>query len=111
MNYEMWLLGDYNIDFLHRDDANTVQLNRFVKKFGLSQLINGITRPNARGGSCLDLIISDCKYISDCGILNDLVSDHCSIFLSVKKKEKERKLLLKQYGIIGILMRTILVNS
>ena len=95
MNYEIWLLGDFNIDFLRRDDVNTVKLNRFVKKIGLSQVINGITRPNTKGGSCLDLIISDCKYISDSGILNDLVADHYSIFSVLKKKREIKETVIK----------------
>ena len=33
MNYEIWILGDFNADLLHRDDTNTstVQLIRLVK--------------------------------------------------------------------------------
>ena len=92
MNYEIWLLGDFNIDFSRQDDVNTVKLNRFIKNLGLSQVIDGITRPNTKGGSCIDLIITDCnyKFVSDSGILNDLIADHYSIF-SVRKKKRERK--------------------
>ena len=84
-NFEIWILGDFNIDFLRRDDNNTVKLTSFIKKLGLSQLINGITRPNVKSGSCIDLILTDCKFINENGILNDLISDHYSIYCIRKK--------------------------
>ena len=61
-NYEIWILGDFNIYLLKRDNPMTVTLSRFAKKLRLSQKINTITRPNVRGGSCIDLIMTDCLY-------------------------------------------------
>ena len=104
-NYEIWLLGDFNIDFSRRDDVNTVKLNRFIKNLDLSQVIDGITRPNTKGGSRLDLIITDCKYISDSGILNDLIADHYSILSVCKKKRERTEMVVKLYEIIGNSMR------
>ena len=63
LNYEIWLLGDFNTDLLRRDDIHSIELLRFIRQTGLKQLIEGITRPNKRGGSCIDLIMSDCIYV------------------------------------------------
>ena len=59
-NKEIWILGDFNTDLLKRDDPKSVTLLSFAKKAGLSQLIKDITRPNRNGGSCIDLIMTNC---------------------------------------------------
>ena len=43
---EIWILGDFNVDILKRDDVNVVLLQGFVKRAGLQQKIDTITRPN-----------------------------------------------------------------
>ena len=45
------------------------------------------TRPNKKGGSCIDLIMTDCIYILEYSILNDFVSDHYTL----RKKKKREK--------------------
>ena len=85
-NHEIWILGDFNIDILKRDNLMTVAINKFTKKLGLRNLINTITRPNIRGGTCIDLIMTDGIYVLDAGVLNDFISDHYSIF-SIRKKK------------------------
>ena len=62
-NYEIWIMCDLNTDILKRDNINTINFTRFMKKTGLKQLINSITRPNVRGGSCIDLIMTDSPCI------------------------------------------------
>ena len=93
-NYEIWILGDFNTDLLKRDNTQSILLNRFVKKYGLSHQIENITRPNIKGGSCLDLIMTDCPYIQESGILNDFVSDHYTVF-SIRKKQKEYREIIR----------------
>ena len=90
LNYEIWLLGDFNTDLLRRDNVHTADLVKFAKVVGLTQLINDVTRPNQRGGSCIDLIFTDCSYVIDKGILNDMIADHFSVF-AVRKKSREKK--------------------
>ena len=87
---EIWVTGDFNVDMLKRDDLKVVRISRFLKKTGLTQYMNQITRPNKKGGSCIDLIMTDCTYIKDFGILDDFVSDHFTVYI-VRKKEKEHK--------------------
>ena len=95
LDFEIWILGDFNIDMLRRDDVNTVQIMRFAKKLGLNQLIHDITRPNIRGGSCIDLIFTDSNYVLESGVLDDLVSDHYSTFC-IRKKKKEKKEMINR---------------
>ena len=88
-NYEIWIMGDLNTDLLKHDNINTINFTRFMKKTGLKQLINGITRQNVRGGSCIDLIMTDSPYVLESGILDDFVSDHYTTFC-IRKKKRER---------------------
>ena len=60
----------------------------FMKKAGLRQIIDGTTRPKRRGGSCIDLILTECTIVMDCGILNDFVSDHYTVYCTREKKKE-----------------------
>ena len=84
---EIWILGDFNVDILKRYDPKSIQLQEFVKKAGLSQKINTITRPNRGGGSCIDLILTNCPFVDTSGVTDDLISDHY-IFYQEKGKRK-----------------------
>ena len=66
-----------------------------MKNHGLNQLINEITRPNRKGGSCIDQIMTDSLFIDQKGELNDFVSDHYTIFC-VRKTIKERNANITQ---------------
>ena len=62
---EIWLLGDLNIDFLNRTcDVRLKFINAF-KALGIKQLISRVTRPNPRGGTCIDWIPSSLDFIKD----------------------------------------------
>ena len=89
---EIWILGDFNTDLLKRDDANTIVLQNFAKRWGLRQCISEITRPNNRGGICIDLIMSNSPFISSSGVTDDMLSDHFTVFC-VRKKRKEVKVI------------------
>ena len=86
---EKWILGDFNVNLGTRNEMNALLVNRFLKDNGLKQLINNHTRLTHNGGICLDWIITDCPYISQSGILDELLSDHFSIYV-VRKKEREK---------------------
>ena len=79
---------DFNTDFLKRDNVNVVQTYRFLKKLGLKQEIDQVTRPNRKGGSCIDWIITDCAFVRESGVFDDFVSDHYSVYC-IWKKPKE----------------------
>ena len=87
---EIWILGDFYVDLLKRDDTNVIKLQNFTKKAGLTQQILEITRPNRKGGSCIDLMMTDSPFVKMSGTMNDYVSDHYTIF-SIRKKACENK--------------------
>ena len=93
---EIWILGDFNTDLLKRDEHKTVSLLSFAKKAGLSQLIREVTRPNRNGGSCIDLIFTNCMLVQESGILPDMISDHYTVF-AVRKKKREDKRVKVEY--------------
>ena len=62
---------------------------------GLKQYIDTITRPNKKGGSSIDLIMTDCMYIDSYSTLDDFVSGHFSVFC-VRKKQKERNNIVRR---------------
>ena len=89
------MAGDFNVNTLKRDDPKTVLVMSFAKKLGLVQLIKGITRPGKKSGTCIDLIFTDCNYISESGILDDFVSDHFSVYC-IRKKDRERRKMVSR---------------
>ena len=87
---EIWIMGDFNTDWLKRDNPDTVKLMSFCKNSGLTQYIDTITRPNKKGGSCIDLAFTNCKFVEASGVLDDIISDQYSIYC-IKKKPRETK--------------------
>ena len=61
-------------------------LNRIMKRFSFSQLINEPTRP-LYGDNIVDLIFSNSRKIESSGLLNWNVSDHVPTFVNIKKKK------------------------
>ena len=45
---ELWILGDFNVDFLDRNNDDLTKFLPLFKIFGLKQLINDIARPNRK---------------------------------------------------------------
>ena len=95
-NREIWILGDFNTDLLKRGEPRTTAMFNFAKNAGLTHLINQVTRPNLRGGSCIDHIMTNCVFVQDHGILTDMISDHFTVF-AVRKKKREDKRVVSEY--------------
>ena len=72
-NPEIWIMGDFNINMLDRGNKYVKRLNRFSVDYNLKQLIMTSTRLNYRGGTCIDLMFTDCAFVRDSGVLNDLI--------------------------------------
>ena len=87
---EIWFLGDFNVDYLKRGDVNQKRLISLFKTFGLTQLISKITRPSTRSGSCIDWIITNCKFVRESYVSTIFLSDHFAIEC-IRKKNRERK--------------------
>ena len=91
LNSEFWLMGDFNIDFLKRQDMKTKTLHEFLRVNGLRQHITLPTRLSGFGKSCIDFIISniDESLIVSSGTLNDVVSDHLPVYICIKKSRNK----------------------
>ena len=87
-NLELWILGDFNTDFLVRDNANTKKITSYFRSVGLSQLVKDITRPGKYKGTCIDWIVTNCPFVLNSGVSNVLISDHLSIYC-IRKKKRE----------------------
>ena len=90
-NPEIWIMGDFNINMLERDNRFVKMLNRFAIDNNLKQLISGRTRLNYRGGTCSDLLYTDCCFVQKAGVLNDMISDHLPIFACRKQDRNDLK--------------------
>ena len=58
------------------------------KNFGMSQLISDITRPVRSSGSCIDWIVTNCKFVKNAYVLNVFLSDHYATEC-IRKKVRE----------------------
>ena len=77
---------------MKRSDSETVPVDliNLAKNAGLSHLINDITRPNIRGGTCIDLIMTNCIFVKEHGVPFDMVSDDYTVF-AIHKNDRENK--------------------
>ena len=69
---EIWLLGDFNVDYLDRANENRLKYLIFLKKNGMKQIINVSTRPNLRGGTCIDWIAINTDFVNLSGVLDEI---------------------------------------
>ena len=83
-NVELFLMGDFNIDFMDKKDFKCKKLLELMKPLDLRQLIKEPTRPTIHKSSCLDLIFTNCDNICKAGVINMNISDHLPILLTRK---------------------------
>ena len=86
-NKEIFILGDFNINYLDKNDVNTKILLQMELNIGLRQVINEPTR----GRNIIDLIYTNSHDVASSGVVDFNVSDHDLIFISKKKKTVTRK--------------------
>ena len=93
MQKDLWIIGDFNIDFLKRTDTKTKKLIEFLRINNLKQVINGSTRLTGFSRSCIDLIATNIQesLIVSSGTLIDIISDHMPTYVCIKKKRNIRK--------------------
>ena len=92
---EVWIIGDFNIDWLKRDAPDTAKIMQFCKTHGLEQLIKTITRPNKYKGSLIDLMITNSNFVFEAGVLDDMIADHYTIYCIRKKMRGKKKKIFK----------------
>ena len=86
----LFLMGDFNINYKNKGSPNYKKFNFFVQANGLSQHINATTRNTDKTKSLLDLAITNSKYVSTAGTLDYFISDHQPIYLVHKKGRDTR---------------------
>ena len=89
-NKEIWIVGDFNIDYLRRTHKNTKKAIEFARVYGLRQLIKEATHLTGFTKSCIDLMFTNACHVSNSGVLDDVVSDHYPIFACIKKKRETK---------------------
>ena len=90
-NIELFIMGDFNIDFLDKKDPKCKKLVELIKPLGLGQIIKEPTQPTINRGTCLDLFITNCDNISKAGACNINISGHLPILLTQKKIKTTQK--------------------
>ena len=88
---EIFLMGDFNIDFLDKKDVKCKKLIDMIKPLGLRQLIKEPTRVTLDRNSCLDLFLTNCDNISKAGVCDINMSDHLPILLTRKRMKTNKK--------------------
>ena len=86
---EIWILGDFNVDFRKRDDINFKRFQNFFKTYGLSQIITDVTRPSNNRGSCIDWIVTNSRFVASANVTKIFLSDHLAIEC-IRKKAREK---------------------
>ena len=89
---EIFIMGDFNINYRDPNRAGYNNLKWFEQQTGLSQKIKKITRFSTND-SCLDLIYTNSKIISKNGVLDFNISDHQPIFITRKHESKVKEKL------------------
>lgn len=84
--YELYINRDLNIPYNITDSPEYRKLKMFERKYNLTQLIKTPTRCTAKTRNILDLMLTNCKYISDSGSDDVSISDHQPVWLIRKKR-------------------------
>ena len=86
-NKELFILGDFNLNYCNPNDPNTKQLMGFEQLTGLKQLILNPTR----GSNCIDLIYTNSNDVAAADVFPLNISDHELIYVTKKKACSKRK--------------------
>ena len=87
--YEIFIIGDFNINYKTSHNQDTKQLKWLEQKASLKQLIHETTR-FSNNNSCIDLILTDSLCLFDYGTLNVNLSDHEMIYVTHKHVTKPK---------------------
>ena len=88
-NTDVFLIGDFNIDFSDRKTSEFRELDFTTQSLGLKQLITTPTRYSFRNGvaknSKIDLIFSNSDFIAHTSTLDLNIGDHLAVLVTCKK--------------------------
>ena len=92
-NVEIFLMGDFNINWKDNKAVAKRELEFLTGSYGLFPLIKNYTRNGVRQGivseKCIDLIFSNSTNVADGEVLDLNLSDHLAV--SVRRKMARRK--------------------
>ena len=87
-NTDIFLMGDFNIDWKDNRSSAKKELEFLTGSLGLSPLIRNSTRYGVRQGmlskSCIDLIFSNSNNIAEARVLDLNLSDHLAVYVRRK---------------------------
>lgn len=88
-NDEIVLTGDFNVNLLNKSTQATKTLSKMAMNRSLQQLIVDPTRVTRKSATLIDLMFTNCKYVSTSGIMDCILSDHNPVFMIKKKSRTE----------------------
>ena len=104
---EIWLLGDFNVDLLDRTSDVRLKYINVFKVAGIRQLISKYTRPNAKGGTCLDWITTNSDFVNSAGTLDMFISDHLPVYCIRKKPRERHSFVFRSLEVFAQLLKSL----
>ena len=94
-NTDIFLLGDFNVDFNDKPSNKVRDLDFTTRALGLTQLVKSDTRATFRNGittgTKIDLIFSNSDHIANSTTLDLNISDHLAVMVTRKKRPVARE--------------------
>ena len=91
MQTDVFLLGDFNVNYKKKSSPNFRKFNFFAQSNGLTQFIKNTTRNTDKSNSLINLALTNSKFINQSGTLDYFIRDHQPIFIVHKKARDNRK--------------------
>ena len=87
-NSDIVIMGDFNINYADKKSPNFEKLCVLESKYDFKQLINMPTRVTYHSRSTIDLIFTNIRHVSSCGVIKHPIADHLPVYL-IKKRPRE----------------------
>ena len=98
---EIWLMGDFNVDFLDRAGTSRANFQSLFSNYGLKQVMLSVTRPTNKSGSCIDWIVTNSPFVKTSGVSDDFISDHYTTYCIRKKNREKHVYVYREASIVG----------
>ena len=81
------------MDYLNRANDDRLKYINIFKNLGIRQLITKFTRPNKKGGTCIDWVVTNSIYVNASGTYDVFISDHLPVYCIRKKARESHKIV------------------
>ena len=95
-NVDVFVIGDFNIDYSNNRAVGKNYLKDLEMSTGLKQLIKEPIRYGT-SNTLIDLVFTNCDFVFESGVLDINLSDHEGIYL-IRKKRKDHYKRIDKYG-------------